>query len=398
MSSHPVAGLPPQGGPVSQAADPDLCALCPKLCRFACPVAAATADEGATPTAMAQSWREAKAGRLSWESAAENLHKCTGCEACRAPCEFGQDVPSFLLRARRDAFAQGALPPAAREAHARLLQHGNPFGETDKTALPGDLNARGRVLYWPGCRAQHTWAGRAHAEMELFRALGADHLSLPARADVPQCCGGASRAFGDGPGLEVAAAGLDQYFNRQRTWVSGSSHCLRTVIEGWPEAGHNVRAEVLHLGEYLLFFAPRLAELGRAAAALAPFPEVVLHDACGLHRRAGRGEAVHRVVEAVTGRAPSRWGPTADRTACCGAGDLLDLRLPDAAAATAQALRRPLPAGAVVVTGDSDCATHLALAAPGHSAHDLLGFLLRFLGPVATPPRAPSGTRAADAS
>lgn len=399
MSSHPVAGLPPLRAEIRPPADPEICSLCPKLCRFACPVATATGDEGATPTAMAQSWREAQAGRLSWDAAAENLAKCTGCEACRPPCEFGQDVPAFLVQARRDAFEHGALPPAAREAHTRLLEHDNPFGRSGETqGLSGDTNKRGRVLYWPGCRALHHWPERLHQEMDLLRALGADHVSLPARKDVPGCCGGAARVLGDSPGFQVAAAGLDQYFNRQRTWVTASSLCLRTVQDGWPETGHQVRAEILHMAEYLVFFRKRLEELGRAAAEIQPWPMIVVHDACGLHRRSGRGGAVHEVIEIVTGRRPAGFGPSPDRTICCGAGDLLDLRLPETARVTGEfaVSQRSLPPNAILVTGDTDCVESLRASLPGRQVHDLLGLLVSRLLPVAGPAQAPKGTRASD--
>ena len=371
--------------------DPTLCTLCPKMCRFACPVADATADEGATPTAMMQAWRMAQAGTLPWLAAANTLARCTGCEACRAPCEFDNDVPAMLYAARAEAWEQGAVPEGAAGMHRHQLESGTPFGVDARAALKehgsaDDFDRKGRVLYWPGCRQLAEAPAEVAATMALLRALGADHVSLPARDDVPGCCGAASRVMGDQRGFEAAAAGLQQYFNRQRTIVMPDSACLGALRDGYPEAGVSVNAEILHLAEYLLFFADRLRELGAAACSAReargePWPVFVVHDACGLHRRQGRGEAVHAVVECVTGQRPASFGKSADRTACCGAGDFHDLRRAEAAAAVAAAATPvDLPDGAWVITGDTTCRGALAGAAARHRVFDLVSFLAEWLG------------------
>ncbi|HCP46520.1 MAG TPA: hypothetical protein DIU15_10775, partial [Deltaproteobacteria bacterium] len=311
----------------STPGDPQLCALCPKLCRFACPIAAGTADEGATPTAMMDSYHQARAGQIPWEVAAENLAKCTGCEACRAPCEYDQDVPKLLYMARAEAWEKGAIHDGSRALHETYLAHGNPF-EMDpreillEQARDGDFQRKGRVLYWPGCRVLAEEPATVGATMDLLRSLGADHVSLPGRDDTPVCCGAPLRVIGDRTGFEATAAGLKQFFNRQRTWVTPSSACLGAVRTGYPEAGVLVNAEVLHVSEFLLFFRDRLAELGKQAMETMeqqdrPIPTLYVHDSCGLHRRLGRGDPVHDVVEAVTGQRPVRLAPSADESTCC---------------------------------------------------------------------------------
>ncbi len=374
------------------SSDPQLCSLCPKMCRFACPVAEGSADEGATPTAMMQAWELAKDGQLPWEDAADAFSKCTGCEACRAPCEYGQDVPAMLYAARAEAWEKGAVPAQTREMHQRYLDSGTPFGIDTNAVLrehcaPEDFQRKGRVLYWPGCRSVAEQPGTVAATMRVLRALGADHVSLPARKDLPGCCGAPLRAAGDQTGLQVAAAGLQQYFNRQRTWVSPDPGCLHTVREGYPDAGTEINAEVLHLAEYLLFFEERLTELGKQACAVVesgaePWPAFVVHDACALSRRLGRGEPVRQVVEALTGVEPGCWGASPDRTQCCGAGDFHDLRRPEAAAQVAASARPDLPANAWVITGDPGCRTSLEATAGGARVMDVAGFLEAWLGPV----------------
>lgn len=378
----------------SQGRDPELCALCPKLCRFSCPVASATADEGATPTAMFGTLRMAEAGKVSWQAAADNLAKCTGCGACKAPCEYEQDVPEMLYQARAQAWREGAIESGAKALHERFLAHGNPFADELDSALEdftseSDYQRKGRVLFWPGCRTLSECPERAATTLSLLRLLGADHVSLPARDDVPGCCGGPLRAIGDETGLQSTASGLHQYFNRQRTWVTASSSCLGTVSGGYRDAGLSVNVELLHLGEYLLFFRARLAALGsealeHRASNNQDTPQVLVHDACGLQRRLARGSAVRQVVETLTGLPARSLAPSPGRTHCCGAGDFFDLRCPDSASSVADwsAKAQPAPAGAWVVTGDTDCVEALRSAYPQNEVMDLCSLLERWLEPI----------------
>jgi len=379
--------------PSAAGHNPELCALCPKLCRFACPVATATADEGATPTAMLGGVRMAEAGLISWQAAADNLAKCTGCGACKAPCEYEQDVPGMLYEARAAAWAAGAVDAGSKALHERFLEHGNPFSSGLRESLhehgtAGDFQRKGRVLYWPGCRKLAEEPEQVARTVAMLHRVGADHVSLPARDDVPTCCGAPLRVIGDRTGLQVVASGLQQYFNRQRTWVSSSSSCLNTVIDGYQEAGLAINAELLHLGEYLLFFRARIAQLGRESRELReergePVPQVVIHDACALQRRLGRAASVHQVVEAVTGKPSRSLAPSANRTHCCGAGDFHDLRRPEAAKAvgTWAAQVQPAPRSAWIVTGDSDCVAALQAAHPQNHVMDLTDFLHTWIEP-----------------
>jgi Fe-S oxidoreductase len=391
--------------------DPNLCALCPRLCRYACPVAQGTADEGATPTAMAQAWRAAKAGDLAWTDAADLLSRCTGCMACKAPCELEQDVPSYLYEARAEAWTNGAVPPGAQEVHRRYLDTGNPFGEDLHSAMhahadPGDFDRKGRVLFWPGCRSLATQPDAVAGLMRVFAALGAGHVSLPARAETP-CCGAPLRAIGDEAGFQVAIAANQANFNRQRTWITPSGECLNAVREGYPSTGNTITAEVLHLSEYLAFFVDQLADLGHAAmdrreARAETNYEIVVFDSCGVGRRAGRGEGIYAVLTAATGRRPRAFAPTPGRTVCCGAGDFHDLRRPEAAADTARhaAGEGRADARTWLVVTDAGCLSSLRAALPDVRVDDLTGFLVGWLGPVvadgvtaSTP--VPSGLKAA---
>lgn len=368
-----------------------LCAMCPKMCRFACPVAGGTADEGATPTAMMQSLLLARGGRLSWEAAAEALSRCTGCEACRVPCEFGIDIPSLVYRGRAEARARGAVPRRTAAMQAAIRRTGNPLGADLRTACAGDAGEAGTgsldVVFWPGCRSVAADPGRAGRTLGLLRAVGSPRASLPPGGAAGSCCGAPLRVSGDPAGFAVAAAGQRSWLARAGTLVTPCSQCLLTFAVGFEEAGAFVRPEVLHLAEYLCRFRGALADLGRLAMERArpPLPRILVHDSCGLFRRSDRAQAVHEVIHAVSGVRPEPFAPEAGRTSCCGAGDFYDLRDPRGSAEVAawSVRDRDIPEGARVVTGDATCLVSLRAALPAQvPVDDLEGFLLGWLAPA----------------
>lgn len=78
----------------------ETCALCPRLCRSACPVAAASGREAAVPAVIAEvvlGWRR---GRVAPALALEAASMCVDCGACQAYCHLHVPLPDALREAR----------------------------------------------------------------------------------------------------------------------------------------------------------------------------------------------------------------------------------------------------------------------------------------------------------
>ncbi len=136
------------------------CTFCPKLCRFACPVAEAECRETVTPwglmTRLDDVRRETEA--LDPETA-ELLGHCTGCGRCAQICKHSNDVPGTLFDARAEAFEAGVLPRPLVE-WARF----EPLPSPAFAALPSG----GRVRLLPGFAPDST----VEAAIRLLRAVG----------------------------------------------------------------------------------------------------------------------------------------------------------------------------------------------------------------------------------
>lgn len=89
----------------------DTCALCPRLCRTACPVATGSAREAAVPTLIATTIRAHEQGRLPVSQAIEAATLCTDCGNCAELCHIDRPLPEFLRSFRGEHLAEPAVEP-----------------------------------------------------------------------------------------------------------------------------------------------------------------------------------------------------------------------------------------------------------------------------------------------
>ncbi len=83
------------------------CALCPRLCRTACPVATGGALETAVPSFIATVLAEWVQGRVPDADARHVATLCVDCGACQRRCHIDRPLPALL----RDARARLLDPP-----------------------------------------------------------------------------------------------------------------------------------------------------------------------------------------------------------------------------------------------------------------------------------------------
>lgn len=78
----------------------DTCALCPRLCRPACPVASGSAREAAVPSVIAGVLLDWQRGLGDAALAAKAATLCVDCGACQAHCHLDRPLPAALRFAR----------------------------------------------------------------------------------------------------------------------------------------------------------------------------------------------------------------------------------------------------------------------------------------------------------
>jgi Fe-S oxidoreductase len=353
------------------AAQGRICALCPNMCRFLCPVAAVEKLETVTPRGRATlvSALAADAMPLSGRNA-DAFYHCAQCKICREWCPSRVDPPEVAAAVRRRAAGAGAAPAAVRVLASRLAEDRSLYGRATTLADGLDryrplLGRRARILYFAGCATAALHPRIIEATLRLFEILDLEVGML----EPEECCGLPL----DGLGYVEEAASFAGSLARAvadggyETIVTGCPMCAQVMKERYPALGAPLAAGVRHVTEFL----DGLREQGRLAAGGAPGGPAAgaytYHDPCYLGRYQGLYEAPRRLLVEVAGLELIEMERNRELATCCGGALPLETAAP--ATATTLAARRLAEAGrtsaAILVTACPRCLGMFKAAAAG---------------------------------
>lgn len=346
MSEMPAAGRP-------QLADvrgfAEHCSYCPKMCRFACPVAAASGREAHNPWGIDRAvvaLADDAVGATERAGVVAAVYACTGCRRCRTACLPDLDLPTHVRAARAAVVAAGDAPAGLEQAA------GTPRVAGD--ALAAGHTAGADLLVWPSC---HDTAVDDDALAALLSAAGRV-WQVPAR---PACCGARSVDVGLAEtGAERAEQALELVPSGARI-VASDPHCWRWLRDD--------------LGVDAISVAELLDELAGDLPLAAGGDAVAVHDACWLARQNRVTDAPRRLLARATGAEAIEPWPAPDHAGCSGGGMGLPVTHPQPAAAMAAGCAADVAAtsAAGVVTGCPTAAARMAEA--GAPATTLVRFL-----------------------
>jgi Fe-S oxidoreductase len=364
----------------------DDCSFCPKLCRFACPVAEASGHEPYTPQAKMDRLNQLRRGDMPWSpDTTVPLYACTGCRQCTTQCLHGNEPGLVLLAGRAAASARGAGHPALSGYPDRFRNRERRLADSLHSEVEQSWFAdTAAVGFWPGCDAIDKGMGEVHAALRLFERIGAGEVRM---VQAGQTCAG----------YPLLAAGLIDMFRWQASRVAAAlrpypkvvidcSACLYTMRVQYRAEGVPLSTEVVSLAEFLAARAHTLPERPRGERRT-----VYYHDPCYLARYAGVDEEPRRVLSRLADVVELS-GSRAD-TECCGGAGLLPKTMPEVADEMARRRLREVSArgGGTVVTSCATCTFMLRRNAPsGVTVHDLPGLVAEEVGDV-EPERAGPG-------
>lgn len=319
------------------------CFACPKLCRFACPVAEAEGRETSTPWGLMTRAEHVRRGQVPLDrETAEALLHCTGCGRCTTFCRHGVDVAATIFDARAEAERAGLLPPELRAwaeavppetAALRALPEGG-----DVTILPGFADAESLT-----------------AATRLLAAVGLERVARPRRGVLTS-------------GARFRAAGLPDRVAVERTRALKALEGARLVVCLEPADALALAdadgLEVRSLPEVL--GARRGSLLPRLRSALG---EPVLYlDDFALGRGLGQFDAPRTLLAAVVGHIEEA---TLSRRegGCLGHEGGYAATLPAAGARLAREAVADVP-GVPVVVASPEGAAHLRRAVPERPVYD----------------------------
>lgn len=360
----------------------DTCTTCPKLCRWACPVAEAEARETSSPWSLTILSGLLKRGHAAVDEVGALPYHCTHCGACTEACLHHNDVPLWLSLARSRVRAAHAAPPAVGEVASHFAVAGNPYGEPLGPGLErvvaeargGDgPRPSGAILYHPGCT---TLKERPQTVAAFLRTLDLHGIGGVAVGEASAgCCGLPLLWGGDLAGFKAHAERHAQRLASADTVLAHDPACAHAMQVRYPEFGVSLSPQVVHVSAFL---AGRIGPGPRREGGSAP--RVAYADSCALGRRLGLKDEPRQLVARATGapplELPELGGAPLD---CCGAGGLLPDTAPDTAEAMGQARLDAFRAtgAARLVTFSPRCAAHLARLDPTVDVVDGVELLAR---------------------
>ncbi len=335
----------------------DNCTYCPKLCRFACPVAEASGHEPYTTQAKMDRLNQLRRGTVAWSAeTSEPLYACTGCRQCTTECLHGNEPGLVLLAGRAAATARGASHPALVGYPERFRTREQRLAELAREHVAAErFDDSAPVGFWPGCDAIDKGLDDVGAALDLFDRLGAGDVRMVASG---QTCGG----------YPLLAAGLLDMFRWHASRVAAAlrpygtvvvncSACLYTLRVQYRAEGVPLSSEIVSLAEFLARLEIR-PPAGRARRS------VYYHDPCYLARYSGVIEQPRQVLSRVVDVVELSGSRT--DTECCGGAGLLPKTMPEVADSMARRRLREVASrgGGTVVTSCATCAFMLRRNAP----------------------------------
>lgn len=284
------------------------------------------------------------------QSVLDSIYSCTTCDDCRRRCPSKIDVVEIVELCRQDLVGQGKMLPRHQSVVESILEHGNPYGESE--SVPSRLEKEPRqapIGYFAGCTATYRNEEISRATLSILDKLGADYTVLD-----EVCCGSVMQRVGwdDEDVLAlmrknveaIAALGV-------KTLLLSCAGCYRMFKVEYPRH-MEIPFEVLHISEYLAEQDLNLKEMGL---------QVSYHDPCHLGRHAGVYEAPREVLAKIPGATLREMDHAKELSRCCGGGGGVRSAYPEVSAGMASTRMDEAEGDDVVVSSCPFCVNNLLL-------------------------------------
>ena len=373
----------------------DTCTTCPRLCRWACPVAEAEARETSSPWNLVTMSGFVKRGLATPQASGDLPYHCTQCGACTEACLHKNDVPLLLDLARARALAAQVAPAPIAEVRGHFAVAANAYGVPLEPALeqvtrdadfaPRSSSVERRAdagedaVYLPGCATLKERPEAASAFLKTLALRGIQGVALTEASS--SCCGLPLLWAGDIAGFRAHAERHAARLAGVKKVIVHDAGCADALHRRYPDFGVSLEAEVVPAATFLAeklgvaFDEKTVPPTGMTAAA-----PVAYLDTCNLARAQGTVDAPRKLIQRATGVAPCELSGLRGRQAdCCGAGGLLPRTAPETARAMGEArLDAFAKSGAQeLCVATPRCAAHLARLSPTTPIVDVTTLLAR---------------------
>jgi Fe-S oxidoreductase len=303
----------------------EYCTFCPKMCRFACPVAKVECSETTTPTGKMTLLRQVRDGVLPLDQEfASLMYDCSGCLVSRTYCEHRIEVIGPFEAARHEAVKAGVAPERVYKYLETWKKSGNPFGEDLLKNMQGIvpekyLNRSAPVMLFPGCTVLHY-----HPELleSIIRILESLKIEFSIFNNQEMCCAYPIYTLGLWEDAREQMKKIAEKLSNAQIVISPCPTCVNNMRRTYPEAGIEIKPEVLHITEFLSDKISGLEILRKEPR------RVIYHDPCHLGRYLGVYDEPRAILGAILENPLMEFYENRDQAACCGSGGGLPVTHP----------------------------------------------------------------------
>ncbi|MEW6201781.1 MAG: (Fe-S)-binding protein [bacterium] len=307
----------------------EYCTYCPKLCRFACPVALAEGRETVTPTERMRFLHLLRNGAADWnDEIADIFYRCLGCLSCRAFCKHRIDVSEVMLEARRTALDRKIEPVALKRLITNFSHFQNPYGNmiferVKNSGVASRVGRDSKIIYFIGCVTLYHFHEIINAVEKVLTAAGIDFTIHGGEA--PLCCGLPALLSGDVESFLRTARKNAGALKKHSTILTTCPGCMVTLKNHYEKHGVKLNADIIHFTQ----FTAGLVEKGRIKLKDKREEKVMYHDPCYLGKHLGIFEPPRLLLNEMF--YPDRvieFSWNRDKNMCCGGSGLLPVVAP----------------------------------------------------------------------
>jgi len=254
------------------------------------------------------------------ESVIQSIFECTTCGDCNRRCPSKVETLKILEATRAELAELDLIPENMKMALKNIEAENNPLGEpadrriefVPEEALPR-IGKGAETLLYIGCVTSLGDMKMVSAIFKIMERSGVDYTYLG--NDEP-CCGLLEYLAGYGSkkyGERILKA-IDNLDPRPSRIVLPCPGCYRSFNENYPHEGVDMKAEAVHITEFL----NELMESGKLVVKKKLEGNIFYHDPCDLGRHSGIYEPPRKLLSHFA--EVKEFEYNRDKAHCCGGG------------------------------------------------------------------------------
>ncbi|MDH4122821.1 MAG: (Fe-S)-binding protein [Thermoplasmata archaeon] len=293
------------------------CTYC-GFCKSVCPVFDVSNWEGVGPRGkviLAYGLREKEIP--ADESVLERIYQCTTCKNCERRCPSDIKVVDIVESIRKDLVANDFMYASHRAVVDKLLQTGNPYGETKKVTYRHQDKKKAKVGYFVGCTARYRFPSITNSTISILEKLGEDFLVLD-----EVCCGSTIQRIGwpDDAVKKLLEKNIKHIEEKGvEKVVFTCAGCYKMFKKVYPKYT-KLNFEVKHMTEELAENLPKLKPLRK---------KITYHDPCHLGRYCGIYDEPRKILKSIPEAEFAEMEQNKATAMCCGGGGGLRSAFPE---------------------------------------------------------------------